>query len=234
MSFTQLDQLRQAASSLSRESTDAATRRLASKVVEGLDSKITTLQPTDLISGKGRLGEAISDIKEARDSWRRVSKATVIEDALNIAEARALDPKASEGELIRNQFKVLAANKNKMRLFNKDEQAAIRKVVSGEGSEKILSLAARFNPARNQLVSGLTIGASLTNPIAAVTAGSVAGGGLAADVVLARIQRQAAQNVLSQILAGTVPRPRSSVAWRGLVEAEIQALQAQNEMKENQ
>lgn len=232
MSFTQLDQLRQAASALSRESKDPATRRLASKVVEGLDNKVTSLQPNDLISGKGKLGETLSDIKEARDSWKRVSKATVIEDALNIAEARALDPKSSEGELIRNQFKVLAANKNKMRLFNKEEQEAIRKVVSGEGSEKILSLAARFNPARNQLISGLTVGASMTNPIAALTAGSVATGGLAADVSLARIQRQAAQNVVSQILAGSVPQPRSNTAWRALVEAEIQALQGQAEQTE--
>ena len=229
MSFTQLDQLRQAASSLARESKDPATRRLASKVVEGLDNKVTTLQPTDLISGRGKLGDAVSDIKEARDSWRRVSKATVIEDALNIAEARALDPKSSEGELIRNQFKVLATNKNKMRLFNKEEQTAIRKVISGEGSERILSLAARFNPARNQLISGLTLGASMTNPVAAITAGSVAAGGLAADVALARIQRQAAQNVVSQILAGSIPRPSSNVAWRALVEAEVQALQGQAE-----
>lgn len=231
LSFTQLDQLRQAASSLSRESKDAATRRLASKVVEGLDNRITTLQPTDLISGRGKLGETLSDIKEARDSWRRVSKATVIEDALNIAEARALDPKTSEGELIRNQFKVLAANKNKMKLFSEDEQQAIRKVVSGEGSEKILSLAARFSPARNQLVSGLTVGASLSNPVAAMSVGGVAGAGLAADAALGRIQRQAAQNVVSQILAGSVPQPRSNTAWRALVEAEIQALQEQPEQE---
>lgn len=231
LSFTQLDQLRQAASSLSRESKDAATRRLASKVVEGLDNRITTLQPTDLISGRGKLGETLSDIKEARDSWRRVSKATVIEDALNIAEARALDPKTSEGELIRNQFKVLAANKNKMKLFSEDEQQAIRKVVSGEGSEKILSLAARFSPARNQLVSGLTVGASLSNPVAAMSVGGVAGAGLAADAALGRIQRQAAQNVVSQILAGSIPQPRSNTAWRALVEAEIQALQEQPEQE---
>jgi hypothetical protein len=232
MSFTKLDQLRQAASALSRESTDAATRRLAGKVVEGLDSKITSLQPTDLVTGGGNLKGTLADIKEARDSWRKVSKATVIEDALNIAEARALDPRASEGELIRNQFKNLAANKNKMKLFTSEEQAAIRQVVSGSGSEKILTLAARFNPARNQLVSGLTIGASLTNPTAAMITGGVAGTGLAADAALGRIQRKAAENVVSQILSGTIPQPRSNASWRALVEAEIQALQGQSEQQE--
>lgn len=233
-SFTQLDQIRQTASALSRESTDAATRRLASKVVEGIDARITSLQPTDLISGKGKLTDTIGDVKEAREAWRRVSKATVIEDALNIAEARALAPNASEGELIRTQFKALAANKNKMRLFNDKEQEAIRRVVSGSGSEKLLSLAARFSPARNQLVSGLTVGASLTNPTTAMIAGGVAGTGLVSDMALGRIQRKATERVLSQILSGKVPQPRSSVAWRGLVEAEIQALQAQNEMEEQQ
>ena len=234
MSFTKLDQLRQSASALARESNDAATRRLASKVVEGLDNKITSLQPTDLMSGRGALGETLTDIKEARESWKRVSKATVIEDALNIAEARALDPRASEGELIRNQFKNLAANKNKMKLFNKDEQEAIRRVVSGEGAERILALAARFNPARNQLVSGLTIGASMTNPVAAATAGAVAGTGVAADVTLGRIQRKAAENVVSQILAGNIPQPRSTSSWRALVEAEVQALQNQAEQQQQQ
>jgi hypothetical protein len=234
MSFTKLDQLRQSASALTRESNEAATRRLASKVVEGLDNKITSLQPKDLMSGRGALGETLTDIKEARDAWKRVSKATVIEDALNIAEARALDPRASEGELIRNQFKNLAANKNKMKLFNKDEQEAIRRVVSGEGAERILALAARFNPARNQLVSGLTIGASMTNPVAAATAGAVAGTGVAADVTLGRIQRKAAENVVSQILAGNIPQPRSTSSWRALVEAEVQALQNQAEQQQQQ
>jgi hypothetical protein len=224
VSFTQLDQLRQTASALARESKEPATRRLAAKVVEGIDRKATQLQPTDLLTGRGNLQGALKDVKEARDSWRRVSKATILEDALNVAEARALDPKASEGELIRTQFKTLAANKEKMRLFSKEEQEAIRRVVSGEGSEKVLALLARFNPERSQLMTGLTIGAGFANPY---VAGATAATGIAADKALAAIQRNAAQNVIARILSGQIPPPRSNASWRALVEAETQAMQGQ-------
>lgn len=224
VSFTNFDQLRQIASALSRESKEPATRRLAAKVVEGLDKRATTLQPTDLITGRGNLQGALKDVKDARDAWKRVSKATVLEDALNVAEARALDPKASEGELIRTQFKALAANKDKMRLFNKDEQAAIRKVVGGDSVENILSLLARFNPERSQLMMGGQIFVGTQNPIAAA---SMAGTGFAADKALGVLQRNAAQNVISKILAGQIEPPRSNASWRALVEAEAQAMQGQ-------
>ncbi len=219
VSFSKLDQLRQAANNIARESTDAATRRLAGQVVSQLDDKITALQPTDLVSGKGALQSALKDVKEARDAWRKVSKATVLEDALNVAEARALDPKASEGELIRTQFKALAANKNKMRMFSKEEQEAIRKVVSGDSVDKMLSLLARFNPERSQLMTGLTIGAGFANPW---IAGGTAATGMAADKALGAVQRKAAQDVISQILSGRIPRPQSNAAWRALVEARAQ------------
>lgn len=218
VSFTKMDQLRQAAADLTR-SNDAATRRLAGQVVSAIDKKITSLQPNELITGKGNLETALKDVRSAREAWRRVSKATILEDALNIAEARALTPNASEGELIRTQFKQLAANKDKMRLFNKDEQEAIRRVVSGKGSEKVLALLARFNPERSQLMTGLTIGAGFQNPLAA---GGVAATGFAADKALALIQRKAAQDVMSRILSGQIARPRDTTAWRALVEAQAQ------------
>lgn len=220
VSFTKLDQMRQAAASLARESKEPATRRLAAQIVEGIDKKITTLQPNELMSGKNALPSALKDVKEARESWKRVSKATVLEDALNVAEARALDPKASEGELIRTQFKALAANKDKMRMFNKDEQAMIREVVGGRGGQKILSLLARFNPERSQLMTGATIGASISNPLAA---GAVALTGLAADKALGVVQRKAAQDVIAKILAGQIQPPKNNVQWRALVEAQARS-----------
>lgn len=219
VSFAKMDQLRQAANDLARESKDPATRRLAAQVVEGIDKKITQLQPNELVAGKTNLESAVKDIKEARDAWRRVSKSTVLEDALNVAEAKALDPKASEGELIRTQFKALAANKEKMRLFSKEEQEAIRRVVSGGGTEKMLSLMARFNPERSQLMTGMTIGAGLQNPY---VAGGVAFGGYAADKTLGVVQRKAAQDVITQILAGRIRPPKDATSWRAMVEARAQ------------
>lgn len=220
VSFSKLDQLRQAANNLARESRDPATRRLASEVVAGVDKKITGLQPNDLISGQRQVAGALNDIKEARDAWRRVSKATVLEDALNVAEARALAPTASEGDLIRNQFKAIAANKDKMRLFSKDEQEAIRQVVSGKGVQPLLSLIGRFNPERSQLVTGGTVFLGTQNP--ALAAG-VAGAGFAADKAQSAIQRRATQDLIARILRGEVQRPTTANNWRALLEAQIQS-----------
>ncbi len=220
VSFSKLDQLRQAANNLARESRDPATRRLASEVVSGVDKKITSLQPNELLSGKQKISGVLQDVKEARDAWRRVSKATVLEDALNVAEARALAPTASEGELIRNQFKALAANKDKMRMFSSDEQAAIRRVVSGGNVQPILALAARFNPERSQLVTGSTLFVGTQNPYLAA---GVAGAGFAADKALGALQRKAAQDVIARILRGEIARPTTNASWRALVEAQMQA-----------
>ncbi len=220
VSFSKLDQLRQSANDLARESTDAATRRLASIVVDKLDSKIVQLQPNELITGQGALQGALKDIKDARDAWRRVSKASVLDRALNISEARALDPKASEGELIRSQFKQLAANPEKMRMFSKEEQGAIRRIVSGSGAENLLSFMARFNPERSQLVAGGYLAAGTQAPMSSA---AIAGAGFTADKSLGALQRRAAQDVISQILSGRITPPRDTASWRALVEAQAKS-----------
>ena len=228
VSFSKLDQLRQAANNLARESRDPATRRLASEVVSGVDSKIANLQPKELITGQQNIGTALKDIKDARDAWRRVSKATVLEDALNIAEARALAPTSSEGDLIRNQFKAIAANKDKMRLFNENEQEAIRRVVGGSGLESVLALVARLNPQRNAFMAnvmagGATGGLISGSPATAAATAGMAGTGFAADKAMGALQRRAAQDLISRILRGEVERPTSSTKWRAMLEAQMQS-----------
>lgn len=215
VSFTKMEQLRQTAGDLVRESTDPATRRLARMVVEGVDDKITSLQPTDLITGKGNLEGALKDVKAARDAWKRTAKASMLEDALNVAEARALAPTASEGELIRTQFKQIASSKEKMRLFNQDEQAAIKRIVGGSGVETLLSMATKFNPERSQLMAGAQMAGALANPIAA---GSVAAGGFTADKALGVMQNKKVQRTISDILSGSMTKPKSTT------EANLRAL----------
>jgi hypothetical protein len=217
-SFSRLDQLRQAAGDMVRDSKDAATRRLARMVLEGVDDRITRLQPQDLSAGGGNLQGALSDIRQAREAWKRTAKASMLEDALNVAEARALAPQASEGELIRTQFKAIAANKDKMRLFSPDEQTAIRKLVSGSGSQTLLAMVARLNPERSQLMAGAQIAGAFTNPVASL---ATAATGFSADKLLGRIQSKAARDTIAGILTGIIRAPRSTqeAALRALVEA---------------
>jgi len=67
---------------------------------------------------------------------------------------------------------------------------------------------------------------SYMNPQVAIP---LAATGFVSDIALDQLQNKAAKNVLSQIAAGKVQKPRSDVAWRALVEAEVQALQAGQE-----
>lgn len=223
MSFQALDKLRSNLITMARETKDASTRRLLNQVTEGIDYRISTLQPSDLAGGKGALKDVLSTVRDAREAWRRGAKATILEDALGAAMRRGEAPTASVGELIRNNFKSIYADKKKMKLFTPDEQEAIRKVVAGKQSlENLLSFAARFNPQRSQLMAGGLAAGSVMNPAVGIPVGV---GGFVADKSLAALQRQAAQQVMSQIASGKIPRPRSDANWRALVEAQMQAMQ---------
>lgn len=228
ISFETLDKLRSDALSMARESTDPSTRRLMGQVVEGIDIKMSSLQPSDLQSGgRAALGEALSSVREARNAWRRSAKATVLEDALEAATRRGVAPTGKEGEIIRKNFENLYANKKKMKLFTKEEQEAIKRVAAGgKGLEQLLNFTSRFNPLRGTLPALGTAAGIGINP---AFTGSLAATGIASDIVLTQMQRNAAKNVMSQIASGNIPRPRSNQAWRALVEAEMQTMQSMTE-----
>jgi uncharacterized protein YdbL (DUF1318 family) len=213
VSFTDVDQMRQLAGTLS-VNPDLNVRRLARGMVASIDSYLANLTPLDTARGATRAGEAVRTILEARRDWRNQARATQLDDILNTAEAKALDPKVSESEAIRRGFINLAANKEKIRVFSEDERTAIRKVASGGSLDPLLSFAARFNPERNTLVSaGTVIGATsspeISIPIAMVGAG--------ADRLQAFLRERAARQTISGLLSGNTPAPQMSMIPRGLL-----------------
>lgn len=213
VSFPKLEQIRSALTDL-KNSNNPATRKYAGQAVSELDGYIANVSASDVLAGRGNVGTAIKSVQDARKDWRNLSRATILEDALNVAEARALDPKASEGELIRRQLINLASNKNKMRAFSEREQNAIKSVASGPVADPLLSLLARFNPERSQLVTAGTAFAAGTNPILAAT---VSGTGFAADKLQSALRGRAAERLVSDIAAGTLQPLPPNMAWRGLL-----------------
>jgi hypothetical protein len=198
-----------------RLSKDADIRRLGGTAVAEIDNFIGSLSGKDLIAGSQKeLGKAVKEIVSARKDWRNSSRASVLEEALDIAEVKALDPKASESELIRRGFINIASSPSKMKLFSKQEQNIIKSVANGGSLDSLLSLASRFNPMRSQLVAGGTAFGFTQSPIAASLVG---GTGFAADVLQGQLRRRAAEQAVSRIASGQALRQPLSAAERGLL-----------------
>lgn len=208
VSFNDVDQMRQLAGRLGSDS-EPTIRMLSKVITNSIDNSLANLSPSDVTTGAGRTQEAVTTILEARKDWRNQARANELERVLDTAEIKALDPKVSESEAIRRGFINLAANRNKMRLFNEDEQTAIRKVASGGALDSFLSLAARFNPERSTLVSTGTVVGAATTPQYAVPIAAV---GTAADKLQNYLRQRAAQQAISGLLTGTTPPPAPNMA----------------------
>lgn len=212
-SFTALDKMRQMLNDL-RMSKDADIRRLGATAIREVDDYITTLKPNDILSGQGGLDKAVKSVVEARKDWRNLSRATVLEDALNTAEARALDPKASESELIRRGFINIAADKKKMSMFTEKEQNVIKSVAKGGSLDPLLTFASQFSPLRSKLAAA---GGAYAFTQAPLTTTAVAGTGLLADTAQGLLRRRAAELGIKQIASGAAPEAVRSLAPTGLL-----------------
>jgi hypothetical protein len=192
---------------------DADIKRLGSVAVAKVDDYIANINGKDIVAGKDGIDKAVKDIMSARKDWRNAGRAQTLEDALDVAEVKALDPKASESELIRRGFINLAANKDKMKLFTPSEQNIIKGVAKGGPFDSVLSLIARFSPLRSQLAAAGGAALYTQSPTAAI---ATSGAGLTADLLQGALRKQAAQAAVKEIAAGATPRA-PNLAYRGLL-----------------
>jgi len=210
--FSTVDKMRAMLNDL-KGSKDPDVRRLGGVAVTKVDDYISNVSGKDIVAGREGIDVAVKNIMAARKDWRNASRAQTLEDALNVAETKALDPKASESELIRRGMINLAADKNKMKLFTPKEQNIIKSVAQGGNFDKILSMIAQFSPLRSKLATVGTAGLYTQSPTAAY---ATAGAGLTADVLQGLLRRQAAQSAVGQIAAGA-QAPAANLGYRGLI-----------------
>ena len=213
ITFDNVEQMRRLANNL-KSNPDKNIRRLANEMVDTIDDHVSTLSPKDVVSGAGGIDVAVKTIMDARKDFRNLSRATTLQNVLDIAETKALNPTASESELIRQGFITLAANKSKMNLFSKDEQNAIKAVVKGSSLDPLLTLMAKFNPQRSQIMAGGAFAGSIAKPEIAIP---IAAAGFGADKLQALLRRQSAEQAMSGLLTGTTPGPQPSYFTRGLL-----------------
>lgn len=210
--FSTIDRLRQLANDL-KGSDIPKEARLGAKAVDAVDNYISNLNGRDLIAGKAGLDDAVKKVMDARKDWRNASRAEVLQDALNVAEIKKEMPNASESELIRRGFVNIAANKNKMGLFNQEEQNIIKSVIKGGSLDPMLSFAAQFNPARSKLSAAAYGVAATQTPMSAA---GLAAAGYGADTIQSILRRRAAQQAANAIASGQTQGPPRNLAYRGL------------------
>jgi len=216
ITFDNIEQMRRLANNL-KGNPDKNIRRLASEMVDSIDEHVAALSPKDVVSGAGGIDVAVKTIMEARKDFRNLSRASTLDNILNVAETKALNPSASESELIRQGFIGLASNKNKMNLFSKDEQNAIKAVAKGSTLDPLLTLMAKFNPQRSQLITGGAVGFGVGSPETLKYSIPIAAAGYGADKLQAMMRRQSAENAMSGLLTGTTPGQQPSYFTRGLL-----------------
>jgi hypothetical protein len=214
VSFPKLEELRKMANNL-RSDTDPNTRRLGNVMIGSVDEYITKLNGSDVFASTGKLDEAVKNVMSARKDWRNQGRAEVLQDALDVVNAKLADPKASESELIRRGFINIAASKNKMNLFSDTEQNVIKSVAKGGSLDPVLSFVGQFSPLRAKLVTGGIMGAVGTQSLP--TALGMAGAGLTADTLQSVMRRRAANLAVKQIASGATPSQQPNYGYSGLL-----------------
>lgn len=210
--FDEVDQLRQLANDLKTDK-DRNVQRLAGVMVKEIDDFVARLSPKDVVAGEGGIDEAVKTLSSARKDWRNLSRATTIDDILNTAEIRAMNPNASESELIRQGFIRLAASKQKMAVFSDDEQNAIKAVAKGGSLDPLLSFVAKFDPTRRNVLGAGAVGAAAMKPEYALP---LIGAGIGAEAMQDVLRRRGAQRLMSGLLTGNVPPQPVSTVPQGL------------------
>lgn len=142
--FTGLANLRKAIRS-AQASIDPEERRMATILKDQFDDYVTTAPSSDILGTNTKTGTALW--KQARDEYSKLMKSDIFENMLENAQldVSKFTQSGSENSLAQ-QLRQLAKNDKKMRLFTKDEQAAIKSAAKGSTVQNMLKFYGRFAP----------------------------------------------------------------------------------------
>lgn len=166
LSLSEVDEIRQVINS-SQSGADAADARLLGKIVNKLDDFVNSAKTTDITGNR----DGIRVLGEARKLWQKQAKSQVVDDIIEKAQNQATGFENG----LRVQFRSLANNPKRFRQFNKQEQAAIKKIVRGGAVENTLRAIGWLDP-RGPFGALLTGGVGVGTGVA--PAAALAGAGL--------------------------------------------------------
>jgi hypothetical protein len=127
-----------------QKSVDSDERRIATILKSDFDDYVANIPESSVIGGNK---QGLTDWKKARDTYAKMSKSEIFTDMLEIADLEKTQFSASGAEnSLSKQLRQLAKNDKKMRLFTKEEQAAIKQAAKGTKTQEILRLYGKFAP----------------------------------------------------------------------------------------
>ena len=140
---------------------------------DAIDDFIDGIGADDIAGGNS--ATAVEQLRIARDNWSRARKAEVIDRIIEKAATSAQSYSGSGFEnSLRINFKNLANNDKKIKIFNKAERDAILAVARGDSLDNLYRAIGKFNP-KGVITGGLLpVALSTVSPALAL---SVAGAG---------------------------------------------------------
>lgn len=152
-----MDILRQNARDLLK-SNDAGEQRFGAILMRQVDEFMENVKPSDVVAGKNPQ-EALANLRQGRELWKRARKAEVIEEAIYKAGNQA----SGFENGLRTQFRQLLQNKKTRKMFSPDEVMAIEKVANGGPVENLLRRLGKFSFGEGGATNSLggSIGASV-------------------------------------------------------------------------
>lgn len=215
-----------------QKSVDPEERRLASILLDDYDNYLLNVPKSDIAAGDVKA--AGKTWEEARDAYSRMKKAEVFEDMLDEAKLdRSKFTQSGEENSLAKQLRQLAKNDKKMRLFTKEEQAAITKAAEGGTLQNLLKFFGRFAPTGP--VSGLfTGGATVMAPAVGIPLAAGAAGSRVAATNMRRNTVEDLANIMrmgqTPEITGGVMRAVPATSIRGLLSLEDLDQQQRNLM----
>ena len=219
--WTELQALRKMIRS-GQKSIEPEERRMASILLDDYDNYLMTVPKESIASGDMKnAGQLWS---EARNAYSKMKKSEVFEDMLNEAKLdKSKFTQSGEENSLAKQLRQLAKNDKKMRVFTKDEQAAIEQAAKGGTTQNLLKFFGRFAPTGP--VSGLfTGGATMYAPAVGIP---MALGAAGSRVAATNMRRGSVEDLANMMRYGGTPeitggpfRAVTPVTARGLLSME--------------
>jgi hypothetical protein len=155
-----------------QKSVDPDERRIATILKSDFDDYVANIPDSSVIGGNK---QGLTAWKQARDTYAKMSKSEIFTDMLEIADLEKTQFSASGAEnSLSKQLRQLAKNEKKMRLFTKQEQAAIKQAAKGTTTQDILRIYGKFSPTSSVNSILPLLATSISGPIGlAATAGAM-------------------------------------------------------------